>query len=233
YPPAASIEACRSDGDPDAATAWASLLPATRLGGNAHHFIPVDDERVCSHLRLNIHPDGGVARFRVYGRQHVDWSGRDRNALADLAALGNGGRAIACNDQHYGSPWNLLAPGRGATMGEGWETRRRREPGNDWALLALGHRGVIRRVEVDTAQFKGNYPDRCALQAADVTGGTDESLVAQSMFWRVLLPEQKLEADRQHVFEAEVGALGPVTHVRFNIIPDGGVMRLRLFGTPA
>jgi len=230
YPPAASLDACRCTGDPTDKAGWTPLVPAQNLGGNAHHFVAVADERVWSHVRLNIYPDGGVARLRVYGRIHRDWSEADRGGLIDLLALENGGRSIACSDQHYGTPWNLLAPGRGATMGDGWETRRRREPGNDWAILALGHRGTIRRIEIDTAHFKGNYPDRCALLAADVAGGTDESLVTQSMFWRTLLPAHKLEMDRQHVIEKGLAELGPVTHVRVDIIPDGGLSRLRLFG---
>ena len=233
YPPAASLEACRSETDPDSSTRWTEILPATNLGGNAHHFRTIADERIWTHVRLHIYPDGGVARLRVYGQVHRDWSGKEKDQLADLGALGNGGRAIACNDSHYGSPQNLLAPGRGLNMGDGWETRRRREPGNDWAIIALGHRGRIRRIEVDTAHFKGNYPDRCSIQAADVEGGTEESLVTQAMFWPLLLPEQKLEMDRIHAFEAEVADLGAVTHLRFNIIPDGGVSRLRLWGLRA
>jgi allantoicase len=230
YPPAASLDACRCAGDPDAQTAWTPLVPAQNLAGNSHHFVAVADDRVWSHVRLNIYPDGGVARLRVYGRIHRDWSAAERGQTIDLVALENGGRSIACSDQHYGTPWNLLAPGRGVNMGDGWETRRRREPGNDWAILALGHRGVIQRIEIDTAHFKGNYPDRCAILAADVTGGTDESLVTQSMFWRTLLPEHKLEMDRQHVVDGGLVDLGPVTHVRVNIIPDGGLSRVRLFG---
>ena len=230
YPPAASLDACRCTGDPTDKAGWTPLVPAQNLGGNAHHFVAVADERIWSHVRLNIYPDGGVARLRVYGRIHRDWSEADRGGLIDLAALENGGRSIACSDQHYGTPWNLLAPGRGINMGDGWETRRRREPGNDWAILALGHRGTIRRIEIDTAHFKGNYPDRCALLAADVAGGTDDSLVTQSMFWRTLLPAHKLEMDRQHIIEQGLAELGPVTHVRVDIIPDGGLSRLRLFG---
>jgi allantoicase len=230
FPPAASLDACRCTGDPTDKANWTPLVPAQNLGGNAHHFVAVVDERVWSHVRLNIYPDGGVARLRVYGRIHRDWSEADRGGLIDLLALENGGRSIACSDQHYGTPWNLLAPGRGVNMGDGWETRRRREPGNDWAILALGHRGTIRRIEIDTAHFKGNYPDRCALLAADVAGGTDQSLVTQSMFWRTLLPAHKLEMDHQHVIEKGLAELGPVTHVRVDIIPDGGLSRLRLFG---
>ena len=230
YPPAASLEACRSDGDPDSATRWTEILAATNLTGNAHHFRAVADDRVWTHVRLHIYPDGGVARLRVYGQVHCNWDAQDKGKLVDLAALEHGGRAIACNNQHYGSPQNLLAPGRGVNMGDGWETRRRREPGHDWAILALGHRGRIRRIEVDTALFKGNYPDRCSIQAADVEGGTEDSLVTQAMFWPGLLPEQKLQMDRVHSFESEIADIGPVTHVRLNIIPDGGVSRLRLWG---
>jgi allantoicase len=233
YPPAASLEAWRGDGDPAANAAWTEILAAANLKGNSHHYLEVTDERIWSHVRLHIYPDGGVARLRVYGQVHCDWGKLAPDALVDLAAMENGGRAVACNDQHFGSPQNLTAPGRAATMGDGWETRRRREPGHDWAILALGHRGPIRRVEVDTAHFKGNYPDRCAILAADVAGGTEESLITQSMFWRDLLPEQKLEMDRVHRFDRELADLGPVTHVRLNIYPDGGVSRLRLFGNLA
>jgi allantoicase len=159
-----------------------------------------------------------------------EFANADRNALIDVAAVVNGGRLLSCSDQHYGTPLGILFPGLGATMAEGWETHRRREPGNEWALFALGHRARIQRIEVDTTHFKGNYPDRCSLLGADVSGGSEASLVPQSMFWRELLPEQKLKADALHVFTREVVALGPVTHIRFNIIPDGGVNRLRVFG---
>ena len=154
----------------------------------------------------------------------------DRTKLIDLVAVENGGRAISCNDRHYGTPMNLIKPGRGVDMGDGWETRRRREPGSDWAILALGHQGRISKTVIDTAHFKGNYPDRCSIQAAFVEQATDELLTAQSMFWPLLLPEQKLEMDREHVFSQELVDLGPVSHVRLNIIPDGGVSWLRLFG---
>jgi allantoicase len=232
YPPAASLDACRVDGAPGPQAPWREIVPPSGLKGNAHHFLGVSDASVFSHLRLNIYPDGGVARLRVYGRVSVDWAGIDRKAPVNLAAVELGARAVACSDQHYGSPMNLLFPGRGIDMGDGWETRRRREPGNDWAILALARRGRIRRVEVDTAHFKGNFPDRCSIVGADVAGATDQSLVTQSMFWRTLLAERKLEMDKQHFFDDGIADLGPITHVRLNIIPDGGVSRLRLWGDP-
>lgn len=234
YPPAASVEgAYVREGEPSAETQWVEIVPSTSLNGDSHHYVPVTSEMACTHLRVNIYPDGGVARLRVYGQPQVDWNGASRTELFNLAAMENGAYVVAVNNQHYGLASNILMPGRGANMGDGWETRRRREPGNDWAIIALAQPGVIRKIEVDTAHFKGNYPDRCSIQAARVTGGTDSSLVTQAMFWPVLLGEQKLQMDRQHDFESELAALGPVTHVRLNVIPDGGVSRVRLWGTLA
>ncbi len=231
YPPALSIDACYSDADPDIDGDWQPLLPIHALGPDRHHFVAVDSERVWTHLRLRLHPDGGIARLRVYGELAIDWSGRD-DTLFDLAALENGGRAIAWNDAHFGHPANLLKPGRGINMGDGWETRRRREPGNDWCLIALGHAGIIEEIEVDTAFFKGNFPAACSLQAARVEQAERTALITQSMFWPELLPRQTLEADAVACFR-ELADLGAVTHVRFNIFPDGGVSRLRVRGRPA
>ena len=230
YPPAASIEACLCDGDPAADTEWVELVAPMKLSGNTHHYPVVSDSRVWSHLRLHIYPDGGIARLRVYGEVARDWTKRSGTDLYDLIAVENGGRPVAWNDAHFGNPINLLAPGRGENMGDGWETRRRREPGNDWAVLALGCPGTIKRIEIDTAHFKGNYPDRCSLQATNAKKVPDQALVTQSMFWPVLLPEQRLSMDAVHDFSEQIANLGPITHVRFNIIPDGGVSRLRLWG---
>lgn len=230
YPPAASLDACYSERAPDEKTQWEPIIPATNLQGNSHHYISVDSGKTWTHVRLNIYPDGGIARLRVYGQVQCNWEKRDRSQIYDLIAMENGGRAIAWNDAHFGVPENILAPGRGVNMGDGWETRRRREPGNDWAIIALGHRGVIKEVVVDTCHFKGNYPDRCSIQAANVPGGTEESLITQAMFWPILLPEQKLQMDAIHTFKEQVQDIGPITHARLNIIPDGGVSRLRLFG---
>ncbi|SAK63832.1 allantoicase [Caballeronia fortuita] len=232
FPPAASIEGGYA-ADGEAPAQWTEIVPSTTLQGNSHHYLDVRAEQPFTHLRVNIYPDGGIARLRVYGQPQLDWSNADRNELVDLGAMENGAYMVGTNNQHFGLASTLLMPGRGVNMGDGWETRRRREPGNDWCIVALAQPGIIKKVEVDTAHFKGNFPDRCSLQAAYVKGGTDSSLVTQAMFWPVLLGEQKLQMDKQHFFESEVAALGPVTHVRFNIYPDGGVSRLRLFGTLA
>ncbi|WP_263138940.1 allantoicase [Pseudomonas sp. RIT-PI-AD] len=234
YPPSASLEACFiAEGDPDEATLWSEVLPAVELQGNSHHYHAIADERPWTHLRFNIYPDGGVARLRVYGIPHRDWSTQPGEESLDLASALNGGRALACSDEHFGRMGNLLNPGRGVNMGDGWETARRRTPGNDWVIIALGHPGVIERIVVDTLHFKGNYPDSCSIQAAFVKGGTDSQIETQSLFWRELLPSQKLQMHQEHQFVEQIAALGPVTHVRLNVFPDGGVSRLRLFGKVA
>ena len=163
-----------------------------------------------------------------------DWSALAPDAVVELSAITNGGRIVGYNDAHYGNTWSILLAGRGVNMGDGWETRRRREPGNDWIIVKLGTPGIVERVEVDTVHFKGNYPDRCSLQAAFVEAGNDETVVSEAEGWDELMPPQKLEADRQHFFEGDaIRARGAVSHVRLNIFPDGGVSRLRIFGRRA
>lgn len=230
YPPAASLEGCDCEGAPDASTVWTEVLSSVNLQGNQHHYFEVSVEPAFTHVRLNIYPDGGIARLRIYGQPHRDWSAVPAGELVDLAAAENGAYIAAVNNQHFGMASNMLMPGRGVNMGDGWETRRRREPGNDWCVISLGRPGIIEKIEVDTCHFRGNYPDRCSIQAAFIEGGTDTSLITQSMFWPELLAEQKLEMHLQHYFEKEIKNQTKVSHVRFNIHPDGGVSRLRLWG---
>jgi allantoicase len=234
YPPSASVDGCPVGADPQLPTSWIGLLSSVALSGNRHHYLLArPSERLYSHVRLNIFPDGGVARLRVYGRPSAAGVRPGPDGLVDLVARVHGGRALCWNDAHFGHCDNLLLPGRGINMGDGWETRRRREPGHDWCILALGLAGRVRRIEVDTAHYKGNYPDACSLQAANLPGGEAASVTAQSQFWDTLLPNTRLGADAIHTFESECVDLGPITHVRFNIHPDGGVSRLRLWGERA
>jgi allantoicase len=234
YPPSASLEACfLASGEPDDNTQWTEILSAVELKGDSHHYHEITDKQAYSHLRFNIYPDGGVARLRVYGVPHRDWSTVGDNEQIDLAAALNGGRALACSDEHFGRMSNILNPGRGVNMGDGWETARRRTPGNDWVIVALGHAGEVEKVVVDTLHFKGNYPDSCSIQGAFVKGGTDSQIETQSLFWRELLPSQKLEMHAEHSFAEQIKALGPITHIRLNVFPDGGVSRLRVLGKVA
>jgi allantoicase len=231
YPPGAEIDVCRSDeAVPSGDARWTKVTPRLSLNGDDRVYVPVDHADPVTHVRLHIYPDGGVARLRVWGSVAKDWSAVDADTPLDLLAMENGGRGIIANDEHFGVVENLTAPGRGVDMGDGWETRRRREPGHDWAVLELGTAGRIEEVVVDTAHFKGNYPDRCFLQAARDATGSPAEIAAQSDDWPVLLPETKLQADHIHVFRDGLADLGAVRFVRLNILPDGGVSRLRLIG---
>jgi allantoicase len=229
YPPGAEIEVCRSD-ETNPEGGWTKVTDRIELKGDDRVFAPIAHDQPVTHVRLHIFPDGGVARLRVWGRVDPDWSKVSEHEVIDLLALANGGRGIIANDEHYGRVENLTAPGRGVDMGDGWETRRRREPGHDWSILELGTFGKVEEVIVDTAHFKGNYPDRCSIQATARAHGAPDEIAAQAESWPVLLPEVKLQADHVHTFRDEVAALGPVRFVRLNIYPDGGVSRLRLMG---
>lgn len=228
YPPAASIDAGQlRDGTAPAAIEWQPLLPAVPLQGNHRHYFPLRPAGEISHVRVNLLPDGGLARLRLYGTPTFSAA---EDEVVDLIGALNGGIVIAANNEHFGPANRLLLPGRGIDMGDGWETRRRREPGHDWCIVQLARPGRIEAIEVDTAHFKGNFPDRCSIQAARVEQATAESLITQSMFWPTLLPEQRLQADAVHSFRDQISPHEAVSHVRFNIIPDGGVSRLRLHG---
>jgi allantoicase len=234
YPPSAEIEVCRSDENvPGDEAGWIRVTDRLALKGDDRIYVPIEHPEPVTHVRLHIFPDGGVARLRVWGRVAKDWSQVGADERIDLLAMANGGRGIIANDEHYGCVENLTAPGHGVNMGDGWETRRRREPGHDWAVLELGAAGRIAEIVVDTAHFKGNYPDRCFLQAAPEAEGSPEEIASASESWPLLLPERKLEADRVHVFRDGVEDQGPVRFVRLNIVPDGGVSRLRLVGRVA
>ena len=213
----------------DAAGPWISILPETALTGNSHNFFEVPDPRPWTHLRLNIFPDGGVARLRAHGDVVVDWTrvaaGR---RTVDLAAISNGGLVVAASDVHYGAKDNMLMPGRARNMGDGWETRRRRGPGHDWAIVRLGTTGRLSNIEIDTNHFKGNYPDQASIEGCRATAeelGTAE--------WFEILPQTRLQAHHRHFFTEELRHRGPISHVRLNIYPDGGISRFRVHGTPA
>ncbi len=229
YAPAASVWGADCENEPGEGD-WFEVLSSADLGASAHHFALSDSDKPCRWLRLNMYPDGGIARFRAYGEPVVDLV---LGETVELSALKNGGRVLDYNDAHYGDVWAVLAEGRGANMGDGWETRRRRTPGNDWLIVKLAAPGTIEKVEVDTAHFKGNFPDQFSLQGALVEWGTDTSATVQAMFWPEIMGRKKLQADYIHTYTGEdLISNGPVSHVKLNIYPDGGVSRLRIWGKP-
>jgi allantoicase len=225
YPETCAIDVCDAPGfaEPAADGLWTEVLPQSALKGDAHNLFAVADAPKATHLRLRIFPDGGIARLRVHGDVAADWERLARRGDVDLAAAEHGGLVVACSDMFFGSRHNLIMPGEARNMGDGWETRRRRGPGHDWTIVRLGVAGTVRRIEVDTRHFKGNAPGACSL---------DASMTSDPYGWRELLRKTPLQPHQRHVFEDEVRASGDVAYVRFNIYPDGGVGRLRVYGKP-
>lgn len=230
FPPAASLEGTYCDTELDENTEWVPLIHMAELQGDSEHYLEIDNYRVWTHLRFTIFPDGGVARLRLYGRVYCDWDECDRNQLFDFANSLNGGRVIGWNDAHFGHPSNLLNDGDGLNMGDGWETRRRRHPGFDWCVIELGHRCLIEELIVDTAYFKGNFPDSFSMQAVQAVNSPRQTLITQSIYWPELISSQKLKMDCKNHFKITNTEIGPVNYIRFNIFPDGGVSRLRVMG---
>ncbi len=223
YPEACSVEAYRGAEDPDADSEWVELLPRQDLEGDSRHSFAVDSEEPWTHVRLNIFPDGGVARLRAFGFVAPDWPRiLDTTDLTDVACVLHGGRVTDCSDRFYSAPENMLLPDDSEGMHDGWETKRRRGPGHDWCVIHLGRPGLIRRATVDTAFFRGNFPDRCSLDIANVADGGSPG----DDDWQSVLPETALQADTRHEFDLKRPAVA--THARLNIYPDGGVARVRL-----
>ncbi|CAM9919538.1 unnamed protein product, partial [Phaeothamnion confervicola] len=259
---------------------WRELVPVTPLqpgyADSSRQFFPVTDETAgnggnggngagsssgggrVTHVRLNMFPDGGIARLRVYGEVERDWASVAAREVLDLAAVENGGIAVGCSDKHFGEPKNMIKAGRGVNMGDGWETARHahRPPvlrlgtdgllqypagqGSDNAVLKLGTAGVVQRLVVDTMHFKGNFPESAAVDGCYTPGALPEAFQdkegGKGMPWRPLLRRTRMGPDREHTFELGRGELedcGAITHLRLTISPDGGVMRLRAFGVKA
>jgi allantoicase len=211
-------------------TEWISIFAETALKGNSQNPFAVENPSRFTHLRLRIYPDGGVARLRVHGEASPQLKVNERGEI-DLVAIENGGSPVAASDQHYGVPRNLLMPYAAKNMGDGWETKRRRGPGHDWVILRLGVAGTIHCIEVNTEHFKGNYPDSCSLEICNASDDSLDATNVKSCKWEEILSNTKLKANHRHIF-SKVRQAGPATHVRFQIYPDGGVSRLRLYGRP-
>ena len=226
YPPSVSVEGASLDGYPSvdelSEAEWVPLVPQSKIKGDRENPLPVEVSRRFTHARLTIYPDGGVARLRVHGEPVPDPG--LLTGTVDLAALENGGDIVACSDMFYSSARNLLMPGRARHMGEGWENARRRDDGNDFVTVRLAAAGTVRRVVVDTSYFVGNAPGWVSLKGLDGTRRPVEDPDA----WVGLVPRTRVQPDLRHQFPVESD--DPVTHVRLDVFPDGGLARLRVLG---
>jgi allantoicase len=235
YPAGCSVEGCRVSGYPSSYppplddVAWVPLVARSPLKGDAQHLFEVSSGQRFTHVRLRIYPDGGVARLRVHGTVVPD-PALLSGLTFDTGALENGGDVVACSDRFYSSPRNVLSPGLSRVMGEGWETRRRRGPGNEWLVVRLTGASVVSLAEIDTSGYVGNPPGAATLLGFDAgSGSAGTSPLADPAAWFPLLPRTGLLPDTPHRFRLAVSR--PVTHVRLDVFPDGGIARLRLHGT--
>ncbi|KAF2799440.1 Allantoicase [Melanomma pulvis-pyrius CBS 109.77] len=212
---------------------WESILGIQECGPSQRHgwLLEKLTEKAYTHVRLLMYPDGGIARFRLYGVA-VPVFPQSVDEVFELSATVMGGVATSCSDQHFGTKDNLLLPGRGKDMGDGWETKRTRGEHVDWVIVRLGTKGEIDKIIIDTAHFRGNFPQKVQVFAGvfeKEPGNEDKS-------WTEILAPQKSGPDKEHEYGVE--ALKEVkgkgyTHAKLVIIPDGGVKRFRVFGRRA
>ncbi len=206
---------------------WTPITENTPLGPDRHNYTPVNSDRPWTHVRLQIYPDGGVARLRVYGRAVFDWDSLGEGQIVELSGIKYGGRPVSCSNEHFGTMQNLIKISDGANMGDGWETARRRDGLHDWVIIELGHKGNVHSVTVDTRHFKGNAPGSCSID-----GFVADSGDISNPDWISVIKRTNIEPDMVVSLDG-VQVQGPFSHIRLNIFPDGGVSRLRVFGTSA
>ena len=229
YPPQASIEGIYSESEPDIDdNKWLTILEKVDLDGDKINKFGVKKKNIVNWIKVNIYPDGGIARLRLWGDVYQNWDNFDNNKIIEISALKNCGKIISYNNAHYGDVSALLSEGRGKNMGDGWETRRRREPGNDWIIIELGKKARLEEVEVDTAFFKGNFPESCSVEGVDADGNIEN---IENLDWTPIISKTALKADTIHKIKIENKYKQTIfSHVRLNIFPDGGVSRFRVYG---
>ena len=224
-----SIEGANSNSNKINQLKWQPLLSKKKTKANSHHYCTVNSDKVFTHIKFNIFPDGGVARLRLYGS--IAKSSKLKNKKINLASLLDGSSVIACNNEHFGKAENILAPGKAKNMGDGWETRRRRGKGFDWLILNSLDGKEIDKIEISTHHFKGNFPSHCSLQAAYLPNSKNsKQIVKSSNTWKYLLKDAKLSANKVHVFKNNLMKKDKINFIKINIFPDGGISRFRIYG---
>jgi len=224
-----SIEGANSNSNKINQLKWQPLLSKKKTKANSHHYFTVNSDKVFTHIKFNIFPDGGVARLRLYGS--IAKSNKLKNKKINLASLLDGSSVIACNNEHFGKAENILAPGKAKNMGDGWETRRRRGKGFDWLILNSLDGKEIDKIEISTHHFKGNFPSHCSLQVAYLPNSKNsKQIVKSSTKWKYLLKDAKLSANKVHVFKNNLMKKDKINFIKINIFPDGGISRFRIYG---
>ena len=226
----ASLEACQNNKKLNSNSKWSKILNYKKLGPNKNHKFSIKNKSIFTHVKLNIYPDGGVARLRLYGEietKNINYGSKTVN----LTSMLNGASIVGCNNEHFGRAENVLSPGKGKNMGDGWETRRSRGKNFDWLIIKMGRTGKINKIEIDTHHFKGNYPDRCSVQGIFIPKKlSNNSIVKKSNKWKTLVNKAKLHPHKKHNFKIKTPKTNKVNYIRINIYPDGGISRIRTFG---
>ena len=229
-PTHASVEGCFTRTKPNKKTKWTHLLGKKKLGPNKNHSFKSQNKSVFNYIKLNIFPDGGVARLRLYGKIEME-KNIFNNKNINLTSVLNGASIVGCNNEHFGRAENIIAPGKGKNMGDGWETRRSRGKNFDWLIIKFGKPGLIKKLEIDTHHFKGNYPDTCSIQTANISKNLSNKLIANnSKNWKFILNKSKLSANKKHIFKKFLIKRNKENYLKINIHPDGGISRIRAFG---
>lgn len=237
YPLAVSIKGCYAKDIDDEILLqnpknfqWIELLAQNDLEGDKKQYFNCNFQEEITHLRVDIYPDGGIARFKAFGSICFNEKLFEEDNI-NVASMRNAAKAIYTNNEFFGPLKNILKDEEAINMGDGWETRRRREPGFDWGIIELAQPAIIDNIMIDTNFFKGNFPDSFSICSAYLEETSPNAVVTQSMFWEELISKQKLSQDSKHYFDNSfLLHKKPITHIRINIFPDGGVSRLKLFG---
>ena len=201
------------------------------MGPDKNHNFKIKNHSTFNFIKLNIFPDGGVARLRLFGNIDLSLHKFSKNKNIDLANIINGSEILACSDEHFGNANNLILPSKSINMGNGWETRRRRGKGFDWVLIKLGYPGKIDYFEIGTHFFKGNYPDSFSIQAFSNNKKFNiTSLIKNSNKWATLISNHKLKANSNIRIKNTKYLNKNFNFIKLNIYPDGGISRFRVFG---
>ena len=232
HPEKISLQGCISKKNiPDKKTKWTTIIKKNSTKANSHHFFNIKNKNYFTHIKLNIFPDGGVARLRVYGLMKI--KNKFQKKIQNLTSVLTGAVPIACNNEHFGRAENILAPGIGKNMGDGWETRRSRGKNFDWIIVKCSSPGKLNKIQLDTHHFKGNYPDKFSVQAAYIPKTLSaKDIVKKSSKWSYILNKSKLYAHKKHNFQNKIMKNKKINYIKINIFPDGGISRIRAFGTP-
>ncbi|KAL4231995.1 hypothetical protein ACF0H5_009572 [Mactra antiquata] len=210
---------------------------------SSHNYFTCHSNKTFSHIRLNIYPDGGIARLRVFGKASPCWDKVTDKQLIDLLSIRNGGTCTGYSRYDRGHPKNLIKYGRSQCMTDGWEiypkasrptiVQERRSDGklytsgSEWCIFQLGHTAIVSMVEIDTNHFKGNFPYTCKVE------GCLQDKDSSNLQWKLLVPETRLKGHNQMFIDLQkigTSGIGVISHVRLTISPEGGISRFRIWG---